>query len=74
MIGAMKPVRGPVAVAHNGKSTLAMLRKRPQESLQDLLIRLDTAIATAQASGQRVDEINKPSEDKSYEPCAGRAE
>lgn len=74
MIGAMKPVCGPVAVAHDGKNTLAMLRKQPHESLHRLLLRLDAAIETAQASGQRVDEINKPSADKSYEPCAGRAE
>jgi hypothetical protein len=57
MIGTMKPLHG-VAVAHDGKHTLAMLRRRSEESLTDLLARLDAAIVAAQASGNCVDEIN----------------
>jgi hypothetical protein len=44
-----------------------MLRKRPTESVADLLVRLDLAIATAQSTGQRIDEINIPSSDLRYE-------
>ena len=43
-----------------------MLRRKPRESLLDLLIRLDAAVATAQATGKRVDEINTASSDKHY--------
>jgi hypothetical protein len=65
LIGTVHPIRG-AAVAHDGHKTLAMLRTRPQEPLFDLLLRLDTAIATAKSSGQRVDEINTDSS-KRYE-------
>jgi hypothetical protein len=40
-----------------------MLRRRAAETVPDLLAQLDAAIATAQSSGSRVDEINKPSSD-----------
>lgn len=66
MIGTVQPIRD-AAVAHDGTKTLAMLRKRPHESLAALLARLDAAIASAQASGQRVDEINKPASSTRYE-------
>lgn len=59
MVGTVKPIEN-AAVAHDGKKTLAMLRKRPDETLEQLLGRLDAAIATARRSGSRVDEINKP--------------
>lgn len=59
MIGAIEPVRN-AAVAYDGKQAVAMLRYRPDESLTSILKRLDTAIATAQASGERVDEWNQP--------------
>lgn len=59
MIGAIKPVRN-AAVAYDGKQAVAMLRYQPSETLPSILKRLDTAIATAQASGQRVDEWNQP--------------
>jgi hypothetical protein len=58
MIGAIEPVRN-AAVAYDGKQAVAMLRYRPDESLTSILKRLDAAIATAQASGQRVDEWNQ---------------
>ena len=66
MIGTVQPIRD-AAVAHDGKKTLAMLRKRPHELLPDLLQRLNAAIASAQASGQRVDEINTPASSTRYE-------
>ncbi len=66
MIGTLAPIKG-AAVAHDGKQTLAMLRRRPREAIYELLTRLDAAIATAQASGYRVDEINTPSSDTRYE-------
>jgi hypothetical protein len=66
MLGTVKPISN-AAVAHDGKKTLAMLKKRPREDLQDLLERLDAAIAEARASGQRVDEINKPGANTRYD-------
>jgi hypothetical protein len=49
------------------KKTLVMLKHRPGEPLADLLHRLDAAIATAKATGKRVDEINNASSDTRYE-------
>jgi hypothetical protein len=66
MLGSVAPING-AAVAHDGKQTLAMLRRRPNEAIPDLLTRLDAAIATAQSTGSRVDEINTASSDKRYE-------
>ncbi|MBL0123718.1 MAG: hypothetical protein IPP88_13650 [Betaproteobacteria bacterium] len=66
MIGTMQPIRR-AAVAHDGNKTLAMLRCKANESLAAILLRLETAIATARASGQRVDEINRPGADRTYE-------
>ena len=59
MIGAIEPVRN-AAIAYDGKQAVAMLRYEPHEPVSSILTRLDTAIATAQTSGQRVDEWNKP--------------
>lgn len=66
MIGTVAPIKG-AAVAHDGRQTLAMLRRRPREAISDLLARLDAAIATAKATGARVDEINTPSAKNRYE-------
>lgn len=66
MIGTVAPIHG-AAVAHDGKKTLAMLRRRPGEAIQELLVRLDAAIATAKSTGSRVDEINVGSSDTRYE-------
>lgn len=66
MIGTMQPIRR-AAVAHDGNKTLAMLRCKPNESLASILSRLEAAIATANSTGQRVDEINRPSADRTYE-------
>jgi hypothetical protein len=60
MVGAAKPIPY-TAAAHDGKKTLAMLRRRENETLDELLKRLDAAIATAQSTGRRVDEINTAS-------------
>jgi len=65
MLGTIAPIRG-AAVAHDGKNTLAMLRRQPREPLHDLLDRLDVAIATAKSTGSRVDEINSASSDWRY--------
>jgi hypothetical protein len=66
MVGTVAPIRD-AAVAHDGRKTLAMLRRRPREAIPDLLARLDAAIATAQTTGSRVDEINTTASDRSYE-------
>jgi hypothetical protein len=66
MRGTIKPISG-TAVAHDGHKILVMLRRRPAEAVEDLLLRLDAAIAIAKLSGARVDESNKPSSDVRYE-------
>ena len=66
MLGTVAPIRG-AAVAHDGSKTLAMLRRRPGEAIQELLTRLDAAIATAKSTGARVDEINLGASDTRYE-------
>ena len=66
MIGTVAPITG-AAVAHDGKSTLAMLRCQAQETLPDLLQRLEAAIGAAEATGKRVDEINRPNAAQRYE-------
>jgi len=66
MIGTMQPIRR-AAVAHDGNKTLAMLRCKSNESLTDILLRLEAAIAKAKATGERVDEINRPGTDRTYE-------
>lgn len=65
LLGTIAPVHG-AAVAHDGHKTLAMLRRRPKESAASLVHRLDAAIATAQQTGTRVDEINDPTGDERY--------
>jgi hypothetical protein len=66
MVGTIAPIRA-AAVAHDGSKTLVMLRRRPGEAIQELLARLDAAIATAKSTGSRVDEINVKSSDTRYE-------
>jgi hypothetical protein len=51
---------GCVAAASDGDRCLAMLARRPDESLIDLLRRLDDAVAIALKTGERIDEINAP--------------
>jgi hypothetical protein len=66
MLGTIKPISGR-AVAHDGHKILVMLRRRAAEAVEDLLLRLDAAIAIAKSSGSRVDESNKRSSDVRYE-------
>lgn len=56
-IGNMHPV-GYVAVANDQHQTLAMLKRRPDESLMDLLQRLDQAIEQAVEYETYTDEVN----------------
>jgi len=51
---------GCIAAADDGHNSLAMLRRRKGESLVQLLIRLDQAIAKANKEGVFTDEINSP--------------
>jgi len=48
------------AIANDDHNCLAMLQRRPGESLRDLLVRLDAAIATAWGEERFIDEINPP--------------
>lgn len=57
MVGAVKPIDG-AAIAYDGKTAVAMLRQKPGEAVDALLMRLDAAIATARRTGKRVDEVN----------------
>lgn len=59
-IGMIPPVKECVAIAHEGKHTLAMLKRRKGESLPQLLIRLELAIALAHTADAFTDEINRP--------------
>jgi len=56
-VGNVRPV-GCVAVAHDGRQTVAMLLRREGETATELLTRLDVAIAKAITEGIRVDEVN----------------
>ena len=42
MLGTVKPIVG-AAVAHDGRQTLAMIKRRPDETVEQLLQRLDRA-------------------------------
>jgi hypothetical protein len=44
-----------------------MLRRRRAETVAGLLLRLEAAIGTAQSTGSRVNQINKPSSDVRYD-------
>lgn len=59
-IGIIPPIKECVAIAHEGKHTLAMLKRRPGESLAQLLNRLELAIALAHTADIFTDEINRP--------------
>ena len=59
-IGQLHPIPC-AAVANDDDECYAMLRRRPGETLHQLLHRLDAAIATARDSGIHIDEINPPS-------------
>jgi hypothetical protein len=59
VVGIMKPV-GCVAVAGQGRQSVATLRRREGETLKQLLTRLDIAIARAAADDVFTDEVNPP--------------
>ncbi len=58
-IGKLSPIRC-AAVANDDDQCLAMLQRRPGETLQDLLVRLDAAIDIAWNEERFIDEINPP--------------
>ena len=58
-IGQIPPIPC-AAIANDDHNCLAMLQRRQGESLRDLLVRLDAAIATAWNEERPVDEINPP--------------
>lgn len=62
-IGAIYPIRC-VAVANDGHNSLAMLVRRDGETLVQLLIRLDAAIAKAYDEDKFIDEVNSPTPPK----------
>ena len=64
-IGIMPPITECVAVAHEGRNTLAMLVRRKGETLTQLLTRLDLAIARAQTEEVFTDEVNRPADSNS---------
>jgi hypothetical protein len=62
-IGAVGPVRC-AATAADEDQCLAMLVRRPGESLAELLQRLDAAIEDAYENGVHIDEVNTPPRSK----------
>jgi len=56
-LGRVAPLDG-VALAGDGKDLYAALRRRPDESVDELLHRLDQAIELAQRNGTHTNEIN----------------
>jgi hypothetical protein len=58
-IGQMEPV-GVVASASQGRHTIAMLRRRKNETFKQPLARLDNAIVSATIDDVYVDELNTP--------------
>ena len=59
VIGYIEPV-GAVAIASEGRQTIAMLRRRKGEAFKQLLARLDVAIEKATIDDVYVDEVNTP--------------
>jgi hypothetical protein len=58
-LGAVPPI-DCAAVANDEHSCYAMLERRPKETLDQLMKRLDEAIASAWKTDVMVDEINPP--------------
>jgi hypothetical protein len=56
-VGYIEPV-GAVAIAAEGRQTIAMLRRRKDETFRQLLTRLDLAIASATIDDVYIDEVN----------------
>ena len=64
-IGEIDPIPC-VAIANAEERCLAMLKRRSGESLHDLLVRLDAAIAKAWNEQILIDEINPPLPSRRY--------
>lgn len=58
-VGQIPPI-SCAAIANDDHNCLAMLQRRQGESLRDLLVRLDAAIAIAWNEERFIDEINPP--------------
>ena len=58
-VGQIPPI-SCAAIANDEHNCLAMLQRRQDESLRDLLVRLDAAIAIAWNEERFIDEINPP--------------
>ena len=58
-LGQMSPIPC-AAIANDEHNCLAMLQRRQGESLRELLVRLDAAIAIAWNEERFIDEINSP--------------
>ena len=58
-LGALHPIPC-VAIANDDYGSLAMLRRRPDESVTQLLRRLNDSIALAVEADEMIDEINAP--------------
>jgi predicted RNase H-like HicB family nuclease len=59
-LGHVAPVRNCVTTASDEAQCLAMLVRRDGETLDDLLQRLDAAIADAYQNDRFADEVNRP--------------
>jgi hypothetical protein len=59
-LGTVYPLQHVTAVANDEHNSLAMLQRKPGETLQQLLERLDAAIGLAWTAGRFTDEINPP--------------
>ena len=60
-IGVIPPLKECVAIAHEGRNTLAMPKRRKGESLAELLFRLNVTIGRAHIEDIFTDEINPAS-------------
>jgi hypothetical protein len=58
-LGALDPIKC-AAIANDEHNSLAMLQRRPGETMQQLLERLDAAIDLAWTADEFTDEINTP--------------
>ena len=58
-VGQLYPIEC-AAIANDGHNSLAMLRRRPGETVPQMLARLDAAIALAWNEERFTDEINPP--------------
>lgn len=58
-LGAMYPIKC-VAIANTGHGCLAMLQRRSDETLQQILEQIDAAIEHAWTTDEVTDEINPP--------------